>query len=72
MFDWEHGIAVPAVQGNWASSLDEGEVSWFSLSCGVNQGYIFKLRRRWPFKTHFCTATSGLLSSYDGYHSNLN
>ena len=30
MFDWEHGIALHAMQGNRASSHGEGEVPWFS------------------------------------------
>ena len=30
MFDGEQGIALHAMQGNWTSSLGEGEVSWFS------------------------------------------
>ena len=51
MFDWEHGIAVHAMQGNWASSLTEEEASWFFSSCGGNLGYILDLRRGWPFKT---------------------
>ena len=31
LFDWEQGIALHAMQWNWASSLSEGEVSWFFL-----------------------------------------
>ena len=38
MFDWEHGIALHAMHGNRASSLGEGEVSWFFSSCGGNRG----------------------------------
>ena len=72
MFDWEHGIAVHAMQGNWASSLGEWEVSWFFSSCVENLGYILELRRGCPFKTRECSATSGLLSSNDGYLTNLN
>ena len=30
MFDWENAIALHAMQGNRASSLGEGEVSWIS------------------------------------------
>ena len=30
MFDWENAIAQHAMQGNWASSRGEGEVSWVS------------------------------------------
>ena len=63
MFDSEHGIALPAMQGNRPSSLSEGELSWFFSSCGGNQGYIPDLRRRWPFKIRVCSATSGLLSN---------
>ena len=44
MFDWEHGIALPAMQWSWASSHGEGEVSWFSLSCSRNLEYILELR----------------------------
>ena len=34
MFDWENAIALHAMQGNWASSLGKGEVSWDFSSCG--------------------------------------
>ena len=44
MFNWELAIALPAMQGNWASFLSEGEVSWFFSSCGGNLGYIIELR----------------------------
>ena len=72
MFDLEPGIALQAMQGNWVSSLAEGEVSWFFSSCAGNLGYILKLRRGWPFKTCVSSAMSGILSSYDGYLRNLN
>ena len=65
MFDWEHGIALHPMQGNWASSLGEGEVSWFFSSCGENLGYILQLRRSWPFKTRVYSATSVPLFSYE-------
>ena len=45
MFLWEHGIALHAKQGNRASSLSEGEVSWVFSSWGRNLGYILEL---WP------------------------
>ena len=32
LFDWEQGIALHAMQGNRASSLSEGDVSWFFSS----------------------------------------
>ena len=63
MFDWEHGTALHPVQGNWASSRREGEVSWVFSSCGRNLGYILELRRGWPLETRVCSAKSGLLSS---------
>ena len=72
MFDWEHGIALHAIQGNRASSRGEGEVSWGFSSCGRKLRYILKLRQGWPFKTHVCSAMSGLLSSYGGHLRNLN
>ena len=43
MFDWEQSIALQAMQGNPASYLSEGEVSWFSSNCGGNLGYILEL-----------------------------
>ena len=42
VFEWEHGISLHEMKGNWASSLCEGEVSWFFLSCGGNLGYILE------------------------------
>ena len=72
MFDWEHGIALHTVQGNWASSLSEGEVSLVFSSCDGNLGYILELRRGWPFETRVGSAISGLLSSYDEHLRNLN
>ena len=43
VFDWEHGIALHAVPGNWASPHGEWEVSWVFSSCGRNLGYILEL-----------------------------
>ena len=34
-------------------------------------GYILELQRGWLFKTHVCSAMSGLLSSYHGHLWNL-
>ena len=34
--------------------------------------YILELRRGWPFETRVCSATSGLLSSYDRHLGKLN
>ena len=45
MLYWEHGIAQHAMQGNRASSVAEGEVSWIFSSCGRNLGYILELWR---------------------------
>ena len=42
---WELGIAEHAMQGNCASSLTEGEVSWIFSSCGRNLAYIPELWR---------------------------
>ena len=67
MLDVEHGIAMEAIQVNLASLHSKGEVSWFFLSCNGNLGYILKLQWRLPFKTHVCSATSGLLSSCEGH-----
>ena len=40
-----HGIALHTKQGNRASSLGEGEVSWVFSSRGRNLGYILEI---WP------------------------
>ena len=40
---WEHRIAEHAMQGNCASSLAEGEVSWIFSSCVRNLGYFREL-----------------------------
>ena len=71
MFGWENGIALQAMHGIRASSRSEGEVSGVFSSWGRNPGYILELRRGWPFKTRVCSATLGLLSSYDGQLRNL-
>ena len=44
MFDWEHGIALHAMQGIWASFPAEGDVSWDFMSCSRNLAYILKLQ----------------------------
>ena len=72
VFDWEQGISLHAMQGNQASTLSEGEVSWFFSSSARNLGYILELRRGCPFKTRVCSTTEGLLSSYDGHLRNIN
>ena len=36
-----------------------------------NMGYILELQQGLPFKTRVCSATSGLLSSYEGHLRNL-
>ena len=71
MFDGEHGIALHTMHGNQTLSGGEGEVSWFFSSCGRNQVYILELQWGWPFKTCICSATSGLLYSYEGHLRNL-
>ena len=70
--DWEQEIALHAMQGNRASSLGMGEASWFFWSCGGYVGYILEFQRGLPFKTRVCSATSGLLSTYDGHFRILN
>ena len=72
MFNGEYDIALHAMQGNQASSLSEGYVSWDFSSCSRNVGYILELQRGWPFETPLCSAKSELLSSYEGHLRNLN
>ena len=71
VFDWEHGIALNSMHGNRASSRGEGEVSWFFSICSGNLGYILELQHGSSFKARVCSATSGLLSSYQGHLRNL-
>ena len=66
VFDWEHGVALQAMQGNRASSLSVGEVSYIILSCDWKLGYILELWRGCSFRTRVCSATTRLLSSYEG------
>ena len=72
MFDWENAIALHAMQGNRASSRDEGEVSWVFSSCGRHLGYILELPEGCPFQTGVCLVKSAHLSRYDGHLGKLN
>ena len=71
-FDWERGIALHTMQGIWAPSPAEGDVSWDFSRCGQNLGYILELKRGKPFETPLCSGKSGLLSRYDGHLRKLN
>ena len=51
VFNGEYDIALHEMQGNQASSLGEGYVSWDFSSCGRNVVYIFELQRGWPLET---------------------
>ena len=70
LFDWENGIALPAMRGNRASFPSEGMSHTIFPNCSRNLGYIRELQRGWPFETPLCSAKSGLLCSYEGHHSN--
>ena len=70
MFDWEHGIALHAMQQNRVSFPSEGDVSYDFSSFGRNLGYIRELQRGWPFDTPLCSAKSGILYSYEGHLRN--
>ena len=52
-FDWENANPLQAMQGKWASTRSEWEVSWVFSSCGRNLGYILDLRRGCPFELEF-------------------
>ena len=51
VFDWEHRIPLHAMQGNWASSSTELEISWVFSNCGRHLGHILELQRGWPSET---------------------
>ena len=72
IFDLEHRTPQHEMQGNRASSCSEVEVSWVFSSCGRHLVYILELQWGWPFETRVCSATSGLLSRYDGHLGKLN
>ena len=59
------------MQWNRALSRGEGAVSLFASSCGGSLVYILELQRGWPIKTRVCSATLGLLSSYEAHLRNL-
>ena len=61
-----------AMQGNRASFLGDGEVSWVFSSRGRNLGYILELQRGCPFETGVCSVKSGHLSRYDRNLRNVN
>ena len=75
MNDGEHGIALHVIQGNWASSHGEGEVSELFSRCGGILAYILELRRDGCSKLMFVqrrqdsclvmTDTSGISSMLD-------
>ena len=67
LLDWEHEIALHAMQGNQASSCCEGEFSLFFSSYSRNLGYILELWWGRSFQPCVCSATSGLLVSYEGH-----
>ena len=72
LFDWEHGIALHAMQQNRVSSPGEGDVSWDFSSCGRNLGCILKLQEGWPFETPLeVLVESGLTSSVKDRESAL-
>ena len=71
-FYCENAMALHGIQGNWASSRGEGEVSWVFSCCGRQLGYILELRRGCPFLMGVCLVKSGHLSRYDGHHRKLN
>ena len=72
LFDWEQGIALHAMQGNWASSLCKGKVSLFFSSCGGHLWCILELRQGKPLTTFVFSVTSGILCSSDGHLRSLN
>ena len=72
MFKYEYHIALHEMQGNEASSLSEGYVSWAFSSCGRNLGYILELEGGWPFGTPLYSAKSGHRRTYEGHLRNLN
>ena len=72
MFDWDYGIALPAMQMNRASFSSEGDVSYDFSSWGKHLGSIRELQREWPFETPLSSAKSGILCSYQGHLRNQN
>ena len=44
-----------------------GDISWFLSNCGGNLRFSLELRQRCPLNTCVLSATSGLLSSFQGH-----
>ena len=53
MFDWENAMAPHAMQGNWASSLGQGDVSWFSRVAAGTWGIFSSYERGADSKREF-------------------
>ena len=66
MIDSENTIVLDTMQGNPASSHEEGNVSWVVSSSSRTLGYILELRQGCPFETGVCSVKSGHLSRYEG------
>ena len=76
MFDAEHEIAPHTMQGNWATSQGEEEVSWFSRAAAGTWGICSSYGGDGPSKLEFvqrlqdsCLVTrdtSGISSRLDG------
>ena len=53
MFDWEHGIALHAIQGNRASTPGEGDVSWDFSNVAGTWGILSSYSGDGHSKLHF-------------------
>ena len=67
VFNGENGIALHAMQGNQASSRFEGEVSWFFSFVAAGTCVHSRVMAGMAIQNSCCSATSGLLSSYEGH-----
>ena len=71
MFDGENGIALHAMQGNWASSRGMGEVSWFFFELRWELGVHSRVKAGMAIQTRVCSAMSRHLSSYERHLRNI-
>ena len=72
MIDSENTIVLDTMQGNQASSHEEGKVSWVFSSSSRTLGYILELRQGCPFENGVCSVKSGHLSKYEEQLRNVN
>ena len=71
MFDWEHGIALNAIQGNWASSVERGKSHGF-LELRQEPGVYSRVTAGMSIRNSILFIEVRNLSRYEGQLRNVN